>query len=240
MIQVSVVRMRGYGPWTLTLGSDREHELQAHQADTYSRLQRLLSERGALAFPARADEVFAVTNGMDSAAHAGVLAGAGRGAGLEALVGSGATPLEAERAAHEAGRGPGGAVRGEAGGGDSACIMHLDVDGLSARRESSTPYGIAREILGLHHLMAGHFAGLGSMSFFMGGDNFMVVASGEARAAAQGFLDLALARTGMRLNCGIGTGPTAREAARLATESLDTIRRLRGSGERRGVYELPC
>ena len=41
------------------------------------------------------------------------------------------------------------------------------------------------------------------------------------------------------LNCGIGTGITARDAAKLATESLDTIREIRDSGKSNPeVYEL--
>ena len=28
MIQLSILKITEYGPWTLTLGSDREHELQ--------------------------------------------------------------------------------------------------------------------------------------------------------------------------------------------------------------------
>ena len=41
------------------------------------------------------------------------------------------------------------------------------------------------------------------------------------------------------LNCGIGSGTTARYAANLATKSLDTIREIRDSGkEKPEVYEL--
>jgi GTP cyclohydrolase IIa len=41
------------------------------------------------------------------------------------------------------------------------------------------------------------------------------------------------------LNCGIGTGKTAREAAKLATKSLDTIREIRDSGkEKPEIYEI--
>jgi len=43
------------------------------------------------------------------------------------------------------------------------------------------------------------------------------------------------------LNCGIGNGYTAREAIKLATKSLDTIREIRDSGkEKPEVYELSC
>ena len=43
------------------------------------------------------------------------------------------------------------------------------------------------------------------------------------------------------LNCGIGNGSTCREAMKLATKSLDTIREIRDSGkEKPEVYELSC
>ena len=40
MIQISILKIIGYGPWTLTLGSDREHELQMLQASLYRLLQK--------------------------------------------------------------------------------------------------------------------------------------------------------------------------------------------------------
>jgi GTP cyclohydrolase IIa len=43
------------------------------------------------------------------------------------------------------------------------------------------------------------------------------------------------------LNCGIGNAHTSREAAKLATKSLDTIREIRDSGkEKPEIYELSC
>ena len=39
------MKITGYGPWTLTLGSDREHELQMLQASLYQKVQKLFSER---------------------------------------------------------------------------------------------------------------------------------------------------------------------------------------------------
>jgi GTP cyclohydrolase IIa len=42
------------------------------------------------------------------------------------------------------------------------------------------------------------------------------------------------------MNCGIGTAKTAREAANLATKSLDTIREMRDSGKKQQVLELTC
>jgi GTP cyclohydrolase IIa len=43
------------------------------------------------------------------------------------------------------------------------------------------------------------------------------------------------------LNCGIGNGVTSREAVKLATKSLDTIREIRDSGKKKPeIYELSC
>ena len=75
----------------------------------------------------------------------------------------------------------------------------------------------------------------------MGGDNFMIVTSGDGKHHAVKFLSLIKEKHGIALNCGIGTANTAREAAKLATKSLDTIRKLRDSGKnQQRVLELIC
>jgi len=35
-IQITIIKIEGYGPWTLKLGSDREAQLQIFQASFYS------------------------------------------------------------------------------------------------------------------------------------------------------------------------------------------------------------
>ena len=62
MLQLTIMKIIGYGPWTLTLGSDREHELQMLQASLYQKVQELFSKKNGLVFPNRSDEFFAVTN----------------------------------------------------------------------------------------------------------------------------------------------------------------------------------
>ncbi|MDA7941631.1 MAG: GTP cyclohydrolase IIa [Nitrosopumilus sp.] len=232
MIQLSLVRIRGYGPWTLTLGHDREHELQILQASVYGTLQRRLSDLGCLLFENRRDEFVAITNGLDRAGHEAAIRGIDPRVTLEASIGSGGTPLEADRAASLAGPG------GPATGGDSACVMHLDVDGMTGRRGSSTAGGAAAEIAALHSLLWSDCMATGSLAFFMGGDNFMVAASEEARRGARGLVGRAEKELGILLNCGIGSARTGREAARLATRSLDGIRAKRAAGTRERVGEV--
>jgi GTP cyclohydrolase IIa len=75
----------------------------------------------------------------------------------------------------------------------------------------------------------------------MGGDNFMVVSTDNPKQYAQEFLELVKKEFDITLNCGIGTGRTAREAVKLATKSLDTIREIRQSGkEKPTIYEMSC
>jgi GTP cyclohydrolase IIa len=80
-----------------------------------------------------------------------------------------------------------------------------------------------------------------SLTFFMGGDNFMVVSSDNPKQNAKEFADLVKKEFGITLNCGIGTADTARKAVKLATKSLDTIREIRKSGkEKPEIYEMSC
>jgi len=56
-------------------------------------------------------------------------------------------------------------------------IMHFDVDNLSSRRKTFSPFEISSIIFSLYSKMINFFIEKNSLSFFMGGDNFMVVAS---------------------------------------------------------------
>ena len=63
--------------------------------------------------------------------------------------------------------------------------------------------------------------------FFLGGDNFIGIANGltnqEVEAVIQQYR-----QQNISLKCGIGIAQTARKAAELATQNLDTIRLTNG------------
>lgn len=79
-----------------------------------------------------------------------------------------------------------------------------------------------------------------SLTFFIGGDNFMIISSENGKENAEQFIDLIKKEHGMVLNCGIGTAKTARDAVKLATQSLDKIRELRKTGKKQQILELSC
>jgi GTP cyclohydrolase IIa len=59
------------------------------------------------------------------------------------------------------------------------------------------------------------------------------------KQSAEEFIEIIKNEFGIDLNCGIGTGKTARSAAKFATRSLDTIREIRDSGkEKPEIYEI--
>lgn len=264
-IQLTIVRIEGYGPWTLTLGSDRESQLQMLQARIYYDTQRLFSERGCIVFFNRFDEYFAVTNGLAAADHAAVQQELGRlypDLKMSMAVGSGETALEANMQAYNArkeekrlllssagdarifGFAGGGKRRmiengrGDGSSGDIAQIMHIDVDSSTKVGARLSPYEVTALVMKVYSRIADEFLRLGSLTFFLGGDNFMVLANGVTKEQAAAAIKKAAAGTDIKLNCGIGVGRTGRKAAAAATEALDTIRELRDRGEIRTVYEV--
>ena len=250
MIQLSILKITEYGPWTLTLGSDREHELQMLQASLYKEVQRLFSEKNCLVFLNRADEFFVISNGLDLEDHVEIQKTLEKlfDIRLTISIGYGESPFEANIKAYEGKKDEiilnkehaiFGFVNDKSD--SKVSIMHLDIDDLTSKRKTDSPYEISSIIFALYSKMSKFFLERNSLTFFMGGDNFMVIANNDAKNSVQDFINIVKNNDDISLNCGIGSGMTAREAVKLATKSLDTIREIRDSGkEKPEVYELSC
>lgn len=250
MIQLSILKITEYGPWTLTLGSDREHELQMLQASLYKEVQKLFSEKNCIVFLNRSDEFFVVSSGLDLEDHIKIQETLEKlfEVRLTISIGSGDSPFEANLKAYEGKKNKiilnkehniFGFVNGKSD--SEISIMHLDVDDLTSRRNTDSPYEISSIIFELYSKMSKFFLEKNSLTFFMGGDNFMVVSNDEAKKSVQDFINMIKNSEKISLNCGIGNAKTGRDAVKLATKSLDTIREIRDSGkEKPEVYELSC
>jgi len=250
MIQLSILKISGYGPWTLTLGSDREHELQILQASLYVELQKEFSKKNCLVFLNRADEFFVISNGLDLEDHIEIQKNLKKkfDIRLSISIGNADSPFGANQKAYDGKKNNVllsdehnvfGFVNNTTE--KDVTIMHFDVDDLSSRRKTLSPFEISSIIFSLYAKMSKFFIEKNSLTFFMGGDNFMVVSSINSKKNASDFIKLIKKEDGILLNCGIGTGVTSREAANFATKSLDTIREIRDSGmEKPEVYELQC
>jgi GTP cyclohydrolase IIa len=249
MIQLTIIRIEGYGQWTLTLGSDREAQLQMLQARIYHDVQRLFSERDSIVFFNRFDEYFAITNGLGVDDHLHIqheLTKLYDNMLMSMTIGAGKTAFEANLDAYRT-RKEGrmldgnsrifGSVQPQA---DVAQIMHIDIDSSAKVGNWLSPYELTALVMKIYSRLAEEFLKHDSLAFFLGGDNVMVISNGMAKEQADVVLKKVTAGNDIKLNCGIGIGKTGRRAAEAATKALDTIRDLREEGKIQTIYEIQC
>lgn len=249
MIQLTIIRIEGYGQWTLTLGSDREAQLQMLQARIYHDVQRLFSERESIVFFNRFDEYFAITNGLGVDDHLHIQHELTKLYGnmlMSMTIGAGKTAFEANLNAYRT-RKEGrmldgnsrifGSVQPQA---DVAQIMHIDIDSSAKVGNWLSPYELTALVMKIYSRLAEEFLKHDSLAFFLGGDNVMVISNGMSKEQADVVLKKVTAGNDIKLNCGIGIGKTGRRAAEAATKALDTIRDLREEGKIQTIYEIQC
>jgi GTP cyclohydrolase IIa len=248
MIQLTIIRIERYGPWTVTLGSDREAQLQMLQARIYHDVQELFSTKDSIVFFNRFDEYFAITNGLDTDDHREIqrkLAKNYKDLTMSMAIGAGKTAFEANLDAHRArkeGRMLDSDARifGSVHAADVAQIMHIDVDSSTKVGNRLSPYEVTVLVMKIYSSLAEEFLKYNSLAFFLGGDNFMVISNGVTKEQADEMIRRVTAGIDIKLNCGIGIGRTGRRAAEAATKALDTIRDLRREGKIQTIYEIRC
>ena len=263
-IQITIIRIEGYGPWTLTLGTDREAQIQMLQARIYYDVQRLFSQKECLAYLNRFDEYFAITNGLSLKDHKDLqkeIATLYKNLKISMTIGKGNTPFEANINAYEA-RKTGNLIDREtrifgqtmssspsskassyttnSNYSESAHIMHIDINGSEKISSKMSPYEITALVMKLYAKLSEAFLKKGAMTFFLGGDNFMVISNNIKKEEAEIIIKSVANGIGITLNCGIGIGRNGRRAAEAATRALDTIRDLRNEGKIQPIYEIQC
>jgi GTP cyclohydrolase IIa len=263
-IQITIIRIEGYGPWTLTLGTDREAQIQMLQARIYYDVQRLFSQKECLVYLNRFDEYFAITNGLSLKDHKDLqreMATLYKNLKISMTIGRGNTSFEANVNAYEA-RKAGNLLDREtrifgqtissspsskasssttnSNYSESAHIMHIDIDGSEKISSKMSPYEITALVMKLYAKLSEAFLKKGAMTFFLGGDNFMVISNNIKKEDAEIIIRSVANDIGITLNCGIGIGRNGRKAAEAATRALDTIRDLRNEGKIQPIYEIQC
>lgn len=211
MIQLTIIRIEGYGQWTLTLGSDREAQLQMLQARIYHDVQRLFSERDSIVFFNRFDEYFAITNGLGVDDHLHIqheLTKLYDNMLMSMTIGAGKTAFEANLNAYRT-RKEGrmldgnsrifGSVQPQA---DVAQIMHIDIDSSAKVGNWLSPYELTALVMKIYSRLAEDFLKHDSLAFFLGGDNVMVISNGMSKEQADVVLKKVTAGNDIKLNCG--------------------------------------
>ena len=249
MIQLTIIRIEGYGQWTVTLGSDREAQLQMLQARIYHDVQRLFSERDSIVFFNRFDEYFAVTNSLSADDHRDILHELTKlydKMSMSMAIGVGTTPFEANLNAYRERKEGRRLIKNDIrifGSGhqtDEVQIMHIDMDSSAEASKRLSPFEVTALIMKVYSRLVEEFLKYNSLAFFLGGDNVMVVSNGMEKEQADKAIKNATVGIDVKLNCGIGIGKTGRRAAEAATMALDTIRDLRKKGKIQTIYEIQC
>ena len=119
-------------------------------------------------------------------------------------------------------------------------IMHIDMNNSADMFSKLSPYEITSLVIKIYFRLSEEFLKKESLTFFVGGDNFMVVSNAATKQDAEETIKKVTQGTNVKLNCGIGIGRTGRKAANAATKALDTIRNLRHDGKHLPIYEVEC
>jgi GTP cyclohydrolase IIa len=257
-IQITIIKIEGYGPWTLKLGSDREAQLQIFQAKLYGNLQKMFSKRDAIVYFNRFDELIAITNELSLEDHLSIereINNMHKDLSISMSIGTGATPLDANFAAYNSRKNNNLLDKSrliyandqvqllykkpnKLFSGMFAQIIHLDIDNSTEVSNVLSPYEITTRIMKMFSNLIELFIEQKSMTFFLGGDNFMVISNTVTKDKVSLITSKIYENQNIKLNCGIGVARTGRKAAQAATEALDTIRNLRDQGIIRSIYEI--
>jgi len=257
IIQLTIIKIEGYGHWTLSLGSDREAELQMLQADIYHDLQNIFSKYNCLVFFNRFDEYFVITNTLTLQNHISILKEISLkfpDLCISFTIGNGTTPLNANIDAYRA-RKDGKFLDKELRIYGSKEInnhlsispnlnnikiktLHIDINGSSGIGNYISPYETTVKVMKSYVLLMDKFLKKNSLTFFLGGDNFMIIADSIDKNEISYLLNSVSDELDIKFNCGIGFGKTSRESAKNATKALDLIRKLRKKGQIIPIYEI--
>lgn len=236
-IQLTLVQIDNYGPWTITPEPRGEAELQMLQAKLFAELEGQFASYKGLTFQARLDNILAITNGISFDQHRAIQKVVNERFPVTVSMGIGAaaTPYEAQvqatLALQRAGSSRSAQRRGVLVGScvdssdeDWVQIAHLDINHSALLTDSEPIYDTHLLLQRTHLSLASSMLRRNALVFYTGGDNFMVPSNGlgvEDFAAV--FLEVKR-ELGVELKAGMGGARTAEDAARLASEGLHEIR----------------
>ncbi len=236
MIQITIIQIDNYAPWTVTPIPRGEANLQILQASLYAELQRMFSDRKGIVFYTRFDNLIAVTNGIGVEEHKEIQEAIS--SRFPVTVSFGIACAEnamlaqelASRALQRLGssRDPRRkeviAVHSLAEDG-YVQIAHLDINGITATYTDKKPiyenYVLVNKVLnGLIDALAEK----NSLVFFIGGDNYMSVCNGMKKEDFDDVIEHIEELYGVELKVGIGIAKNADRASRLSSFALERIR----------------
>ncbi|SEV96425.1 GTP cyclohydrolase III [Natrinema salifodinae] len=239
--QVTLVQIDNYGPWTVTPEPRREADLQTMQSRLYADVSQFVGNRGGYTFFTRFDNMIAVTNGLSMEDHALLQETIGNRypVTLSLGVATGRTPVQALSDAtarvQEAGSAQdksrrecleGRTIEDPHRTDDDVQIAHFDVINATGQyTDELNAFDTFIEIeQGYAELMRHMRYAHDSLSFFVGGDNVIVVCPDLAAGDYEDAIYHVEEAVDVELQVGVGRGESAHEAGYAAKHALETCR----------------
>ncbi|GAB6878474.1 GTP cyclohydrolase IIa [Halorubrum gandharaense] len=237
--QLTLVQIDNYGPWTVTPEPRREMDLQTLQSRLFADLAQFLGHRDGYVFFTRFDNMVAVTNGVDGAAHAALQESIGNRYPVSVSLGTAVAerPIDALETANERLQSAGSAqdeARTEVLAGDYLTetapddlrIAHFDVVNATGKytdrlNEFDTFIQIEQAYASLmRYMREAH----GALSFFVGGDNVIAVCPDLTEAEYADAVAHVVDDVDVQLQVGVGGGETPHDAGFAAKHALEDCR----------------
>ncbi|MDJ1433496.1 GTP cyclohydrolase III [Halostagnicola sp. A-GB9-2] len=239
--QVTLIQIDNYGPWTVTPEPRREADLQTMQSRLYADISQFVGNHGGYTFFTRFDNMIAVTNGLSLEDHAVLQESVGNRypVTLSLGVATGTSPVQALADATELVQDAGSAqdkhrreildgrvVEADHGASNDVQIAHFDVvDATGEYTDELNAYDTFIEIeQGYAALMRHMRHSHESLSFFVGGDNIIVVCPNLEEADYREAIEHVAEAVDVELQVGVGRGADAHNAGMAAKHALETCR----------------
>ncbi|GAB3664130.1 GTP cyclohydrolase III [Halopiger thermotolerans] len=239
--QVTLLQIDNYGPWTVTPEPRRETDLQTMQSRLYADISQFVGARDGYVFFTRFDNMIAVTNGLSLEDHARLQDSIGNRypVTLSLGVATGTTPVQALSDAtarlQEAGSAQDKDRRevlegrvieeGHRTDGDVQ-IAHFDVINATGNyTDELNAFDTFIEIeQGYAELMRHMRRVHDSLSFFVGGDNVIVVCPDLEAPDYEEAIHHVEDAVDVEMQVGVGRGDSAHEAGYAAKHALEVCR----------------
>ncbi|AAB98128.1 conserved hypothetical protein [Methanocaldococcus jannaschii DSM 2661] len=237
MIQITVIQIDNYGPWTVTPNPRRESDLQALQSRLYADLNLMFGAHKGLVFYTRFDNLIAITNGIDLITHKRIQESIRNRYPftVSMVIASAETPYEAQKLATETLQEYGSAqdenrkevldVANELVVDGYVQIAHIDINNITGTlTDIVSAYDTYLNVNKVKLALMEELLKYNALLFFIGGDNFMAPSNGMSE---EDFLDIfnrINKKYKIELKAGIGIGRTAEDASNLADIGLEKIR----------------
>ncbi|BBL62627.1 MAG: GTP cyclohydrolase IIa [Methanobrevibacter arboriphilus] len=238
MIQMTLIQIDNYGPWTVTPNPRNESDLQILQAELFADVQRQIAMKKGLVFYTRFDNMLAVTNGLNEEDHMRIQRSIRNRYPITISMGVGTakTPYEAQKIATEVLQKNGGAQsedRTEILAIDSLVkpedsfvqMAHIDINGITESLTDIIPAFDTNFLVNKaqHYLMT-KLIEKGALLFFIGGDNFMSPCNELTTKDLMEIIEEIDEEIDIPLKAGVGRSDNAEDAAYMADLGLEEIR----------------